>query len=92
MLNLIGGLLQLPGMLLKKTLGLGEEEQTPEPKPAQDKIQYSDEMREELGNRNDLNSLAAPLAGSWGLHVDRYDYNPQAARVADQYIANLQKF
>lgn len=111
MLNLIGELLQLPGLLLKKTSGLGDECNKAEPPAASDQLDYSQELREEmaapglggwspnfaamnssLGTSNDLNSLAAPLCDAWGLHGNRYDYNPQGERVADQYLARMQKF
>lgn len=87
-MNLLGGLLQLPALLLGQSLKpvKSETEQPKKPQmPVRDNLALSPEMMES----GDLNSLQAPLAPSYGVNQGRYDYNPQAARVEKLFESQM---
>lgn len=96
-MNLLGGLLELPGKLLGQSLKAltGQETQKksdPPPPPPRENLQLSQELRESIGTANDLDSLQAPLAPMYGIHEGRYDYNPQGARVQKLFESQMTDF
>jgi len=100
-MNLLGGLLELPGKMisqgLKALTGPGEEKKEPVRSHLRDQMHLSDELSESIspvniGNANDLDSLQTPLAGAYGMHQNRYDYNPQGCRVAKLFEAQMTDF
>ena len=107
-MSLLGGLLELPGKLIRQSLKTLSGEKPAENKPAspppsrsqiRDNVHFSDEMRETMtpmpmpiGSANDLDSLQAPLAPMYGIHEGRYDYNPQGARVQKLFESQMTDF
>ena len=87
-MNLLGGLLQLPALLLgqglKASKGETEQPKAP-PMPVRDNLALSQEMLES----GDLNALQSPLAPAYGVNQSRYDYNPQAARVEKLFESQM---